>query len=155
MKLPMMPYVSCATKCYQTVLHYLPSVIVIMILITLNIRTISFHRKLEALTNCQGLMVRSSKTDNENARSLLQSKLPYRTCMRLAYSCRYLIKTCTVEMATCVLGEQLKKKFETVQLSIIPLNVTFKICQKNNWHCDLNPALLFRSNLTNQQTCHG
>ena len=59
-KWPLMPYASGATKCYQTVLYNLSNFADIVTLITLNIRTeiLSFlKRHVEALTNCQSLMV--------------------------------------------------------------------------------------------------
>jgi len=39
MTLSLMPYVPYATKCYNTVLYYLPNFVDIVILITLNITT--------------------------------------------------------------------------------------------------------------------
>ena len=38
MKLPPIPYASCATKCYQTVLWYPPNFLDIVVIIVLNIR---------------------------------------------------------------------------------------------------------------------
>lgn len=69
-----------------------------------------------------------------------------------------LLKKSAVEVAPCVLGEETRKKLETGQLSNKLLNLAFKICQqarKNNRRPDLNPVLLFRCKLTNQQTCQG
>jgi hypothetical protein len=68
-----------------------------------------FKRKFQALTNCQSIMVKSSKTDNENARALLQD---YRIALagEAHTVAETLIKPCAVGMATCVLGEQSKKE---------------------------------------------
>ena len=91
MKLPLMAYASCVTTCYQTILCYLSNFEDI-VKIALNVRThilvFFFKRKLEALTNYQSLIVKSSKTDNENATGLLHSELPYCTRRRSPYSCR-------------------------------------------------------------------
>jgi hypothetical protein len=136
MKLLLTPYASCATMCYQNT---------------------SKLCKLEALTNCQSIMVKSSQTDNENA-----------TVASCRVSClislageahavvETLIKPCAVEMATCVLGEQSKKKFDTVLLSdnSVKRRIEGMSADVEKNRCrDLNPALLFRCNLTNQQTC--
>jgi hypothetical protein len=121
MKLPLTRYAFYATKCYKSVLCYLPNFVDIVILITLNVRTmilVFFMRKLEALANYQSLRVKSSKTDNENA-----TEVSYRvSCLTaLAAEARTvaetLVKLCALEMATCVLGEESRKKLDTVQLS--------------------------------------
>jgi hypothetical protein len=75
-------------------------------------------RKLEALTNFQSLVVKSSKIDNEKS-----SEVSYRVGCRIALVGEMytfwetLIKRCAVEMATCAHGVQSKKKLGTVQLS--------------------------------------
>jgi hypothetical protein len=81
-------------------------------------KDISFcKRKLEALTKCQSRWLKSSKTGNENA-----TEASYRVSYRIALAgeahtfAETLIKLCAVEMAS-VLGEQSKKKLDTVQLS--------------------------------------
>jgi len=56
-------------------------------------------------------------------------------------------------MATCVHGEQLKKKEETVHLSNNTVKRPIKFCQpiqQNNWCRDLYPAVLLRRHLTNE-----
>ena len=70
MKLPLMPYVSCATKCYQTVLCYLPNYTNIMILITLNIGTkilVLSSISLRHYWNVRTWWWRVKKIDNESA----------------------------------------------------------------------------------------
>jgi hypothetical protein len=41
-----------------------------------------------------------------------------------------LSKLYVVEMATCVLGEQSKKKLTQFSYLILPLNIMFKVCQQ-------------------------
>ena len=62
-------------------------------------------------------MVEGSKTDNANAiEGLLQSEIPYCTAEGAHTVAETLLEPRAVEMATCVLGAQSKKK-QTVQLS--------------------------------------
>jgi hypothetical protein len=84
-----------------------------MILITLSLKAkilVSFKQTCETLQNCQGLMVKRSKTDTENIQSLVQSELLHCTCRNLNYNMRG-------GMTIFVFDEQSKKKLETVQLS--------------------------------------
>jgi len=69
-KMTLMPYAFCATKCNQRVLGYLPNFVDIVVLITLNVRTktLFFTSKITAMANRRSVMVKVSKTDNENAR---------------------------------------------------------------------------------------
>jgi hypothetical protein len=72
-------------------------------------------------------MVEGSKTYNANAtESLLQTELPYCTAGGAHTVVETLLEPRAVEMATCVLGAQSKKK-QTVQLSNNTVNVTFKM----------------------------
>ena len=110
----MMPYASLATKCNQTAPCYLPNFVDIVILITLNIGTtilVFFKPKLEALKNSLSLMVKSSKTDNKSATDASDT-VSYRIVIVGGASTfeETLIKPCAMEVATCVLGEQSKKK---------------------------------------------
>jgi hypothetical protein len=65
-KLRLMPCASCATKCDLTVLCYLPNFTNIVILITLNIGTKILVLSGISVRHYQSLIVKSSKTDNEN-----------------------------------------------------------------------------------------
>jgi hypothetical protein len=62
--------------------------------------------------------LKSSKTDNEDA-----TEASYRVSCRIALAgeahtiAETLTKPCAIEMSACVLGEQLKKRLERVQLS--------------------------------------
>jgi hypothetical protein len=108
--------------------------VVIVILITLNIRTkilvFFLERKFEALPACQNLIIKSSKTE------IKTHEVCYRVIYHIALAGEAhtvpetLIKLCAVEVTTCVLGEQSKKKLETVQLSSITVKLAFKICQQ-------------------------
>ena len=75
-------------------------------------------RKLEALTKSQSLMLKSLKTDDKKT-----PPRPSTGCYRIAHAGKAhavgesLIKPFALEMATGVLGEQAKKKLETIQLS--------------------------------------
>jgi hypothetical protein len=55
--------------------------------------------------------VKSSKTDNENARGLLQRDLLSYT-VEVHTAAEALIKPCAVEMETCVFGEESKKNLK-------------------------------------------
>ena len=65
-----MCYAFCATKCNQRVLGQLPQFVDIVVLIALYARTkiLFFKSKIEAMANCRSVIVKGSKTDNENAR---------------------------------------------------------------------------------------
>jgi hypothetical protein len=113
-KLPLMPYTSLATKCNQTAPCYLPNFVDIVILITLNVGTtilVFFKPKLEALNNSLSPMVQSSGRDNKST-----TEVSYTVNYRIvivgeAHTFEEtLIKPCAMEVATCVLGEQSKKK---------------------------------------------
>ena len=58
--------------------------------------------------------MKSTKSNIENYQGLLQGELLYCKCRKSAET---LLKPYEVEMATCVLGEQLKKELYTIQLS--------------------------------------
>jgi hypothetical protein len=97
-----------------------------------------FKRKLEVLTNCPNIMVKSSKTDNKND--------SYMASYRIALAGETLTTTCAVIMATCMSGIQSKRKLETLELS----NNTVKrrihdlsTAVENNWCRDLSPACFF------------
>jgi hypothetical protein len=68
-----------------------------------------FKRKLGALTNCRSLMAKSSKADSERA-----TQASYRVSYGIAFAgdahtiTETLIKPRAIEMAACVLSEQLK-----------------------------------------------
>jgi hypothetical protein len=122
---------------------------------TPNIRTKFFTRKLEALTNWQGIKVKSSKSNNEKATEP-SYRLSYRSALvgEAHTVAEILIKPCALEKITCVFGEQSKNKLETIQLS----NNTVK-SRVQDLSVDMekhlvsrlkNQALLYRWNFTNQ-----
>ena len=75
-----------------------------------------FRRTFEVLTDCQSPTVECSKTNNANAtEALLQTEIPYGTAEGAHTVAETLLEPRAVEMATCVLGAQSKKK-QTVQL---------------------------------------
>ena len=119
-KLPLMPYESCATKCYQTVLCYLPNFTNIAILITLNIGTKIFVLSGISLRHYQSLMLKSLKTDNENA-----TEASYRASYHTALEGEvYTVAETIINHVRCqrqlvCLVSSHKKRLETVQLSIM------------------------------------
>jgi hypothetical protein len=61
-------------------------------------------------------------------------------------------------MATCVHGEQSKKKEETIHLSNNTVIRSIKFCQQiqqKNWCRDLNPPLFLRRHMTNETDVSG
>ena len=156
MKLSLMTYVSCTTKCYQVVLRNEPNFIDIVTLVTLHMRA-------------KILVFRSVSLRHEQTDQAVRWKVPELITKRPEASCRQscriafagdahtfadiLIKPCVLELATCVLGEQSRKELEIVQL--FGNNVRRDIhelsedTKKNNWCRYVNRVLLLLLNLTN------